>query len=339
MARTQSGWFFATFAHFASFIHKRHNAYHEDRMGVKPVDKIWMNGKLVNWNDANIHVLSHVIHYGSSWFEGIRCYETVKGPAIFQLDRHLRRLFESARIYRTEIPYTFEQLSSAIKETIRANKLKACYIRPIAFRGYGDVGVNPLGCPVDVSIAVWEWGAYLGDAALNEGIDVCVSTWNRPAPNTLPAMAKAGGNYGLSQIMKMEAIQSGFNEAIALDVNGQISEGSGENVFAIKDGVIYTPGFASSLLVGVTRGSVIQLALDAGYKIVEGALPREMLYVVDELFFTGTAAEITPIRSVDRMKVGQGKPGPVTQQLQKAFFDVVRNANDKHNWLSFVYND
>jgi branched-chain amino acid aminotransferase len=305
-------------------------------MPVQAVDTIWMNGKLVKWDEAKIHVLSHVIHYGSSWFEGIRCYDTARGSAIFQLDRHLQRLVDSAKIYRTELPYTKAQLAEAVKETIRANKLKACYIRPIAYRGYGDVGVNPLGCPVDVSIAVWEWGAYLGDGALNSGIDVCVSTWNRPAANTLPSMAKAAGNYGLGQIMKMEAIAGGFHEAIALDVNGQLSEGSGENLFAVKDGVLYTPSLASSLLVGVTRASVIQLAQDAGLKIVEGTFPRELLYVVDELFFTGTAAEITPIRSVDRLTVGAGKPGPVTQKLQQAFFEVVKNANDPHGWLTFV---
>jgi len=305
-------------------------------MPVKAVDTIWMNGKLVTWDDAKIHVLSHVIHYGSSWFEGIRCYDTTKGSAVFQLDRHMQRLVDSAKIYRTQLPYSKVQLIDAVKETIRANKLKACYIRPVAYRGYGDVGVNPVNCPVDVAIAVWEWGAYLGDGALNDGIDVCVSTWNRPASNTLPSMAKAAGNYGLGQIMKMEALQAGFHEAIALDVNGQLSEGSGENLFLVKDGVLFTPSYASSLLVGVTRATVIQLALDNGIKVVEGTFPRELLYVVDEMFFTGTAAEITPIRSVDRQTVGAGKPGPVTQKLQKAFFEVVRNANDPHGWLTFV---
>jgi len=194
-------------------------------MPVKKVDKIWMNGKFVNWDDAKIHVLSHVVHYGTSWFEGIRCYETGAGPAIFRLDRHVRRLFDSVKIYRTEIPYTEEQIREAIVEVIRVNKMRACYVRPVVYRGYGDVGVNPVSCPVDVSIAVWEWGAYLGAEALSEGIDVCVSTWNRPAPNTLPAMSKAGGNYILSQLMKLEAITAGFKEAIALDVNGQVSEG------------------------------------------------------------------------------------------------------------------
>jgi branched-chain amino acid aminotransferase len=305
-------------------------------MPVKKVEKIWMNGALVNWDDARIHILSHVVHYGSSWFEGIRCYETAKGSAIFRLDRHLRRLFDSAKIYRTEIPYTEAQLEAAVLETIKANKMKACYIRPVVYRGYGDVGVNPLPCPVDVSIAVWEWGTYLGPEALEKGIDVCVSTWNRPAPNTLPAMAKAGGNYALSQIMKIDAIQAGFKEAIALDVNGYVSEGSGENIFAVKDGVIYTPPLASALLPGITRASVIQLAADAGYTVRESPIPREMVYIADELFFTGTAAEVTPIRSVDRVPVADGKPGPVTMKLQGMYFDIVRRGEDPHRWLRFV---
>ncbi len=308
-------------------------------MPVKKVGKIWMNGKFVDWDDAKIHVLSHVVHYGSSWFEGIRCYETPKGPAIFRLDRHVRRLFDSVKIYRTEIPYTESQVTDAILETIRVNKMKACYIRPIVYRGYGDVGVNPLPCPVDLTVAVWEWGSYLGPEALTEGIDVCVSTWNRPAPNTLPAMAKAGGNYILSQLMKIEALQAGYKEAIALDVSGNLSEGSGENLFAVRDGMLFTPSISSSLLPGVTRASVIQLAEEAGMKLREGSIPRELLYVADELFFTGTAAEVTPIRSVDKMKVGNGKPGPVTMKLQTMFFDVVRNGNDRHNWLKYVYQD
>jgi len=305
-------------------------------MPVKKTEKIWMNGAFVNWDDAQIHVLSHVVHYGTSWFEGIRCYDTAKGPAIFRLDRHIRRLFDSMKIYRTEVPYTEEQITQACLDTIRANKMRACYIRPVVYRGYGDVGVNPLPCPVDVAIAVWEWGSYLGPEALNEGIDVCISTFNRPAPNTLPQMAKAGGNYILSQLMKVEAIQGGFKEAIALGVNGMISEGSGENVFVVRDGVIYTPWVASSLLPGITRASVVQLAEEGGYRVREVDIPREMVYVADEMFFTGTAAEVTPIRSVDRCKVGSGKPGPVTMKLQKSFFDVVKNGNDPHNWLTYV---
>ncbi len=305
-------------------------------MPVQKVDKIWMNGKFVNWDDAKIHVLSHVVHYGTSWFEGIRCYETSKGSAVFRLDRHIHRLFDSVRIYRTEIPYSEEEITNACLETIRVNRMRACYIRPIVYRGYGDVGVNPLPCPVDVSIAVWQWGTYLGPEALTDGIDVCVSTWNRPAPNTLPAMAKAGGNYILSQLMKIEAMQAGYKEAIALDVNGSVSEGSGENVFALKDGVIHTPWLSSSLLPGITRMSAIELARDLGYEVREAALPREFLYVADELFFTGTAAEVTPIRSVDGVRVGDGTPGPVTKKVQSAFFDIVKDGNDPHSWLRFV---
>ena len=305
-------------------------------MPVKKVDKIWMNGSLVNWDDAKVHVLTHAMHYGSSWFEGIRCYETKRGSAIFRLQDHLRRLQDSCRMYRSEMPFTMEQLVAGVKETIRVNKLKSCYIRPLAYRGYGEVGVFPLGCPVDVMIAVWDWGAYLGADALEQGIDVCVSSWNRPAPNTLPTMAKSGGNYLNSQLIKMEAILDGYSEGIALDTSGYISEGSGENLFIVRDGVLYTPPLISAILPGITRVSVLKLAEDTGMRVVEGLIPREMLYVADEMFFTGTAAEITPIRSVDKIKVGSGKSGPVTKRLQEAFFDVVHNANDKHHWLDFV---
>jgi len=307
-------------------------------MPVKKVDKIWMNGSLVGWDEARIHVLSHVVHYGTSWFEGIRCYETAKGSAIFRLDKHIRRLFDSLKIYRTELPYSEAQVESAILDTIRANKMRACYIRPVVYRGYGEVGVNPSGCPVELAVAVWEWGSYLGQEALANGIDVCISTWNRPAPNTLPTMAKAGGNYILSQMMKLEAVQGGYVEAIALDVQGNLSEGSGENLFLVHDGVLLTPPLASSILPGITRLAIMQLAREMGYEVKEGPVPREMVYIADEMFFTGTAAEVSPIRSVDRAKVGTGKPGPVTMALQKAFFDVVKNANDPHHWLKFVYN-
>ncbi len=306
-------------------------------MAAKKVEKIWMNGKLVNWEDAKIHILSHVIHYGSSWFEGIRCYNTARGPAIFRLDAHLDRLFGSLRIYRTEPRYSREELQKAILDTIRANKLKACYIRPIVYRGYGEVGVNPLPCPVETAVAVWEWGSYLGPDALEKGIDVCVSTWQRPAPNTFPTMAKAGGNYLSSQLIKLEALAQGYVEAIALDYFGNVSEGSGENLFLIKDGIVYTPPLYSAILPGVTRSAVKVLARDLGYEVVEANLPREMLYIADELFFCGTAAEITPIRSVDKVKIGNGKPGPVTRKLQRAFFEVVHEAKDKYGWLTFVY--
>lgn len=305
-------------------------------MPINKVEKIWMNGKLVNWDDAKVHVLTHAMHYGSSWFEGIRCYDTTRGSAVFRLDAHLRRLSDSCKMYRTELPYTQKQLTDAVKETIRANKLKACYIRPLAYRGYGEPGVNPFGSPVDVMIAVWEWGSYLGDEALKQGIDVGVSSWNRPAPNTLPTMSKAAGNYLSSQLIKMEALLAGYAEGIALDVKGYVSEGSGENIFVVRENMIYTPPLIAAILPGITRVSVMKLAEDAGFRLVEGSIPREMLYVADEIFFTGTAAEITPVRSVDKIPVGDGKPGPITKRLQEAFFDVVRNANDKYHWLDFV---
>jgi branched-chain amino acid aminotransferase len=305
-------------------------------MPVKPVEKIWMNGTLVNWADAQIHVLSHVVHYGSSWFEGIRCYETKKGPAIFRLDKHLERLYDSVRIYHAEIPYTKKQLEDAIIETIRVNKMKSCYIRPIVYRGYGDVGVNPLNNPIDVAIAVWNWGTYLGKEALTDGIDVCVSSWTRPAPNTLPTIAKAGGNYLNAQLIKIEAIKAGFTEGIALDVRGYVSEGSGENIFMVKNKDVYTPPFTSSILAGVTRSSAMLLLKEMGCRVQEVTVAREMLSIADELFFTGTAAEITPIRSVDRLTVGESVPGPITKEVQRRFFDVVHNGNDQYGWLKFI---
>jgi len=308
-------------------------------MPIKPVSKIWMNGKLVDWADAKIHVLSHVVHYGSSWFEGIRCYETKKGPAIFRLDKHLERLYDSVKIYHAAIPYTRAELEAAILQTIRVNKMKSCYIRPIVYRGYGDVGVNPLNNPVDVAVAVWEWGIYLGADALTKGIDVCVSSWTRPAPNTLPTIAKAGGNYLNAQLIKIEALNAGFTEGVALDVSGHVSEGSGENIFMVKNGEVYTPPFTSSILPGVTRSTIITLLREAKYHVTEAPVSREMLTIADELFFTGTAAEVTPIRSVDRLPVGDGKPGPITKEVQSAFFDIVRNGKNKHDWLKFVFND
>lgn len=305
-------------------------------MAVKKVEKIWMNGSFVNWEDAKIHVLSHVVHYGSSWFEGIRCYDTKKGSAVFRLNEHIRRLFDSAKIYRSQVPYTESQFADAIKQTIIVNNLKACYIRPIIYRGYGDVGVNPTGCPIDMAIAVWEWGAYLGADALEQGIDVCISSWRRAAPDTFPTLAKAGGNYMNSQLIKLEAIANGYSEGVALGVDGTVSEGSGENIFVIRENVIYTTPLSSAILSGVTRSSVLTLAREFGYSIVEMAIPREMLYIADEIFFTGTAAEITPIRSIDKIVIGAGKCGPITKQFQTAFFNIVQNGQDKHNWLTFV---
>ncbi len=305
-------------------------------MPVKKVAKIWMNGVLVNWDDARIHVLSHVVHYGSSWFEGIRCYDTARGSAIFRLPEHLRRLSDSVRIYRAEIPYSAAELTDAIRTTIRVNGMKACYVRPVVYRGYGEVGVNPKGCPIEVSIAVWDWGAYLGADALEQGIDVCVSSWRRPAPDTSPTMAKSAGNYLNSQLIKMEALANGYAEGITLDISGFVSEGSGENVFLVRDGTIYTPPISAGLLPGVTRASVIALAQREGFSVVEMAIPREMLYIADEVFFSGTAAEITPVRSVDRITVGGGTAGPVTRKIQRAFFSIIRDAVDPLGWLTFV---
>jgi branched-chain amino acid aminotransferase len=306
-------------------------------MSAPRSDFIWMSGKLVPWDDARIHIGSHVVHYGSAVFEGIRCYSTPKGSAVFRLDAHTERLFNSAKIYWMELPWTRDQVDAAILETIGANKLEACYIRPVAYRGAGQLGVNPLGSPVELSIMVWDWGKYLGKEALEQGVDVCVSSWTRMAPNTLPAMAKSAGNYMNSQLIKVEAVKGGFAEGIALDAQGFVSEGSGENLFAVSRGRLVTPPLVSSILAGITRDTVLVLARRLGIPVEEKGLPREMLYLADELFFTGTAAEITPIRSVDRQKVGTGSRGPVTAALQKAFFDVIEcRVGDEHGWLTFV---
>lgn len=306
-------------------------------MAIKPMEFIWFNGQLVPWDAARIHVLAHVVHYGSSFFEGIRCYETPRGPAVFRLTPHMRRLIESARIYRTELPYTLDQLVAAVKETVRANGLRAGYIRPVVYRGYGEIGVNPLNNPVEVAIATIEWGKYLGAEAMEQGVDVCVASWHRFAPNTLPALAKAGGNYLNSQLIKMEAMANGYAEGIALDHQGQVSEGSGENLFLVRDGVVYTPPVGASILSGITRDTVITLLGELGVEVRQQAIPRELLYIADELFFTGTAAEVTPIRSVDRLTVGQGRRGPVTTAVQAAFFGLVEGEReDRYGWLEYV---
>ncbi|MGB7062948.1 MAG: branched-chain amino acid transaminase [Candidatus Zixiibacteriota bacterium] len=306
-------------------------------MPIDKVEKIWMNGKLINWDDAKIHVLSHVVHYGSSLFEGARCYKTRKGPAIFRLKAHTDRLFNSCKIYRMEIPYTREEINQAIIDLIKTNGLDGCYIRPVVYRGYEQLGVDPTGCPVDVCIAVWRWGAYLGPEALENGVPVCISSWNRMAPNTMPVMAKSGANYMNAQLIKLEAKEHGYVEGIALDVFGFVSEGSGENVFIVKDSTLITPPFSSSILPGITRNTVILLALDMGIKVIEQTIPREALYIADEVFFTGSAAEITPINSIDKVKVGDGKCGPFTKKLQEKFFAVVSGEDeDKHNWLTYV---
>jgi branched-chain amino acid aminotransferase len=299
---------------------------------------IWMNGKLVDWKDATIHIASHVIHYGSGVFEGARCYSTPKGSACFRLDAHLRRLEHSSKIYRMSYPLDLAGWQNAVLDTIRANAMKACYIRPIMYRGYDSLGVNPLSCPVDAAILLWEWGAYLGQEALEEGVDVKIASWSRMAPNTLPAMAKSSANYANSGLIKMEAIADGYAEGIALDVYGNVSEGSGQNIFLVRDGVVYTPSIGSSILGGITRDSVMTLARDLGYTVTETVIPREALYIADEVFVVGTAAEVTPIRSIDKITIGGGRRGPVTEALQRAFFDTINGeVPDTHGWLTFVY--
>jgi branched-chain amino acid aminotransferase len=304
---------------------------------MTPTEKIWHNGKFIAWDDARIHVLSHVVSYGSSVFEGVRCYETVSGPAIFRLKEHTRRLLDSAKIYRIQVDYTLDQLVDAQVELVKLNGLRSCYIRPIVLRGYGGVGVLPANNPTEIFLACWAWGKYLGEEALAAGVDVCISSWTRMAPNTLPALAKAGANYMNSQLIRMEADRNGFAEGIALDANGTISEGSGENIFVIRDGKIHTPPLSSSVLPGITRDTVVTLAGELGIPVVETVIPREFLYIADEIFFTGTAAEVTPIRTVDKMQIGSGRRGPITEKLQKAFFDIVEGrAADKHGWLTPV---
>jgi branched-chain amino acid aminotransferase len=306
-------------------------------MPFEKAEKIWMNGKFVNWDDAKIHVLSHVIHYGSSLFEGERCYKTKNGPAIFRLEAHTDRLFNSCKIYRMKIPYTKEEINQAIVDLIKINKLNECYIRPVVYRGYEQLGVDPTGCPVDVCIAVWRWGKYLGPEALEKGVPVCVSSWNRIAPNTMPAMAKSGANYMNAQLIKLEAKEYGYVEGIALDVYGYVSEGSGENVFIVRDGALITPPYGCSILPGIVRNTVITLAHEMGIKVIEESIPREALYIADEVFFTGSAAEITPISSIDRVTIGTGTRGPVTKKLQDRFFEIVSGEKeDKYGWLTYV---
>ena len=307
-------------------------------MAFSGTGKIWMNGTLVDWADAKVHVASHVIHYGSGVFEGARCYKTPKGSACFRLDTHMKRLIDSAKIYRMEPTFDQAALTEAVMETIRANDFKACYIRPIVYRGYSALGVNPFPNPIDVAILLWEWGAYLGKDALENGVDVRISSWARSAPNTFPTLAKTSANYANSALIKMEAIAEGYSEGIALDTFGFLSEGSGQNLFIVRDGTLYTPPVTASILPGITRNSVIQIAKDMDYKVREEMLPREMLYIADEAFFAGTAVEITPIRSVDKIQVGNGKRGPITTAIQKAYFDIINGeVPDRYGWLTYVY--
>ncbi len=306
-------------------------------MPIEKAKYIWMDGEFVPWDEAKIHVLSHVIHYGTGVFEGLRCYKNSKGSFIFRLKDHTKRLFNSAKIYRMDIPYTEDEINNAIIELIKKNELEDCYIRPLVYRGYKELGVNPFNCPVRVMLAAWRWGKYLGPEAIEKGVDVMVSTWTRMAANTFPPMAKACANYMNSQLIKMEALINGYVEGIALDHLGFVSEGSGENLFAVKDGVIYTPPIHACILPGITRDSVIKLARDMGYEVKEEMFLREFLYLADELFFTGSAAEITPIRSVDKIKIGSGERGPITKKLQEAFFGVIEGRiEDKYGWLTKV---
>ncbi len=306
-------------------------------MPMKKSDQIWFNGKFVPWDQAQVHVFTHALHYGSSVFEGIRAYKTEKGPAIWCLPQHMDRFFHSARMYKMPMPYTKEQITQAILETVRVNKLPSCYIRPIAFRGYDSLGVDPRTCPVDVAIGVLDWGRYLGPECIENGVDVCISSWRRMAPDTVPALAKVGVHYTNSQLIVMEAKERGFEEGIALDVSGYVSEGPGENIFLVWRNAIYTPPLGASVLMGITRDCTITLARDLGLEVKEQMVPREMLYIADEVFFTGTAAEITPIRSVDGIQIGSGRCGPVTGRLQEQFFGLTNGSiPDRYNWLTYI---
>ena len=305
-------------------------------MAIKKTEKIWHNGKFIAWEDATIHVMSHVVNYGSSVFEGIRCYAQPRGPAIFRLKEHAQRLLNSAKIYRIDVDYTRDEISAAIVDLVKINRIAPCYIRPIILRGYGEAGVNPFNSPTEVYVCSYEWGKYLGHGS-DEGVDVCVSSWNRIAPNTLPAMSKSGANYMNSQLIKMEAIMNGYVEGIALDVNGYVSEGSGENLFVVRNGTLMTAPLGNSVLPGITRETVITLAKEQGIPVIEQMIPREMLYIADEVFFSGTAAEITAVRSVDKISVNQGVTGPITKALQRDFYGIVNGtAPDRHGWLTTV---
>ena len=298
---------------------------------------IWMDGKWVAWNDARIHILSHVVHYGTSVFEGIRAYSTPQGPSIFRLQDHLQRLYDSARVYRMEIRYPFEELERIHCEAIVKNELDACYLRPVVYRGFDNLGVNPFGKPVEVAVAAFPWGKYLGPESLEKGVSVCVSSWRRSPPESMPSTVKAGGHYMNAQLIKMEAVVNGYDEGIALDVNGHVSEGSGENIFLVRKGVLYTPPVQSSILMGITRASVLQLAQELGVPVREQVIPRDLLYSADEAFFTGTAVEITPVIAVDRIQVGDGRRGPITKSLQDSFFSILEGrVPDRFGWMTPV---
>jgi len=299
--------------------------------------KIWFNGKYVDWWDAKIHIMSHVVHYGTSIFEGIRCYHTSRGSAIFRLDDHIRRFFDSAKIYRIDIPYSQEEIKQACIDVVKVNNLKSAYIRPIVYRGYGTLGVDPSACPVEIAIGALNWGAYLGEDAIKYGVDVRVASWTRMHPNTHPFMAKTGANYMNSQLIKLEAKIDNYAEGIALSSQGFVCEGSGENLFLVRNGEIFTPTISSSILPGITRDSIFKIAKEFGYEVKEMLIPREMLYIADELFFTGTAAEVSPIRSVDKIPIGAGKRGPITEKIQRRYFEIVTTGDDgDYGWLTFI---
>lgn len=304
---------------------------------IHEAEWIWRDGELVRWQDANVHVLSLAVQFGASVFEGIRCYDTKKGPALFRLGDHLRRLHDSCRIYRMDCPHDLDTLAAACRRIVAENGLADCYVRPMVLRGYGAAGMLPVGAPIETWIACWPWGAYLGSEALERGVDVCVSSWQRPAPNTFPALAKAAGHYNNAALIKMAAVADGFAEAIALGPGGTVSEGSGQNVFVVRDGALHTPPVDGTLLSGITRDSVMTLAREAGIAVHETAIPREALYIADEVFLTGTASEVTPVRSVDRLPVGDGGRGEITRLLQTRYLEVARGkARDDHGWLTFV---
>ena len=305
-------------------------------MAIQKTEKIWHNGKLIPWDDAQLHVMSHVVNYGSSVFEGIRCYALPKGPAIFRANEHMQRLLDSSKIYRIDVDYTRDELVAGMVDLVKTNGVSPCYIRPIVLRGYGEAGVNPFNSPTEVYICNYPWGKYLGTDA-GQGVDVCVSSWTRIAHNTLPAIAKSGANYMNSQLIKMEAILNGYVEGIALDANGYVSEGSGENIFLVRNGTLQTAPLGNSVLPGITRDSVLRIAGELGIPVVEQGIPREMLYIAEEAFFSGTAAEITPIRSVDKISVGKGVMGPITRAIQKEFYAIVRGEkDDRFGWLTPV---
>jgi branched-chain amino acid aminotransferase len=304
---------------------------------VTPTEKVWMDGKLVPWNEATIHVLTHSLHYGGGVFEGIRAYETKRGPAIFRLTDHISRLFKSAKIFMIDIPYSPEALIDACKDTVRASGLPSCYVRPLVYMGYGEMGLNPLLAPINVSIVVWPWGAYLGDEGLKHGVRAKISSWRRHDPNIIPPMAKGTGQYVNSQLAKMEAVKGGYDEAIMLNPQGYVAEATGENIFVVADGAILTPPMSAGALTGITRDSVIRIATDLGIPVREADLQRSDLYISDEVFVTGTAAEITPVREIDDRTVGAGKPGPITQKVQEIFYATVRGEVDTYgDWLEYV---